>query len=66
MEPLGREHKRLARQKLAEQGIEMTPDEMEATRKEAYAKIRAALRAKGWEVPDDDAGLFLLMKSVGL
>jgi hypothetical protein len=65
MKPLGKRHNRIVREKLAEQGMELTPDQLIATRKEAYAKIRAALKAKGWnDVPDDDEGLFLLMRRV--
>lgn len=63
-EPLGREHNRRAREHLAEQGIEMTPAELESERKAAYDTIRKEMRAKGYEMPDDDKELFLLLQSM--
>ena len=62
MRPLGKEHNRRARRHLAEQGIEMTPDELAAERKAAYATIRKELRAKGYTVPDSDEELFQLIQ----
>ena len=54
MKPLDTEHNRRARQHLAEQGIEMTPTELIAERKAAYATIRAEMRKKGYEMPESD------------
>lgn len=62
MKPLGKEHNRRARHYLAEQGIEMTPAELELERKAAYDTIRKELRAKGYDVPDSDEELFLLIQ----
>lgn len=62
MKPLGKEHNQKARQHLAEQGIEMTPEELVAERKAAYATIRSELRKRGYTVPDSDEELFLMMK----
>jgi hypothetical protein len=63
MKPLGKRHNQRALYRLAEQGIELTPDDLIATRKAAYATIRREMQAKGYEVPDDDAELFLLIKA---
>lgn len=52
--------------RLHEQGVEMTPAEVEATRKEAYRKIREAMRARGHEVPDGDLELLDMMKLLGV
>lgn len=66
MKPLGKKHTQRTQQMLASQGIEMTPSQIQRTRKKAYAKIRAELRKRGIEVPDSDEELFLFMKSLGL
>lgn len=52
------------RQDLAEQGMEMTPDEVRHHRAEAYRKIRGALRAKGYEPPESDLELLAWMSEV--
>lgn len=65
MKPNDREHKRRTQQALAEQGVEMTPDELDETLKEVFVKIRESLRAKGKTVPDDDTELFLMLKAIG-
>ncbi len=62
MKPLGRRHTQAARNALAEQGIEMTPDELTAERKKAYATIRGEMRKRGFTVPDSDEELFILMR----
>lgn len=62
MKPLSREHNARARERLAEQGIEMTPDELVATRKAAYATIRAEMRKRGHEMPDSDEELFRVIQ----
>jgi len=64
MRPFDREHNQRARQSLAEHGIEMTPDQLIAERKAAYAAIRHGLQAKGFRVPDSDEELFLLIQKV--
>jgi hypothetical protein len=65
MKPLGARHNRIVREKLAEQGLELTPEQLVAERHSAYVKIRAALKEKGWkDVPEEDEGLFLLMQRV--
>lgn len=64
MEPLGKEHNARARRYLAEHGTEMTPDELVAERKAAYATIRREMLAKGYKMPDDDAEMFLVLKSM--
>jgi len=66
MEPLGKEHMQRARMGLAERGTEMTPEEFEDLRKRAFTKVKAALREKGFDVPEDDKEFFLLMKLMGL
>ena len=66
MEPLGREHTRRTRMILAEEGTELTIDEIMALRKSAFAKIREEMRKRGYDVPDDDKEFFLYMKSLGL
>jgi tRNA A22 N-methylase len=65
MKPLGYEHNRKVREHLAEQGIEMTPDELVAERKAAYETIRREMRAKGYTMPDSDEEIFLLLKEMG-
>lgn len=52
----------VARQ-LAEQGIEVTPEEAGRHAREAFANIRAAMRAKGHQVPDDDRELAALISA---
>lgn len=62
MKPLDKEHNRRAREHLAEKGIEMTPAELQAERKAAYDTIRKEMRAKGFEMPDSDEEMFLLLQ----
>ena len=64
MMPFDKEHNQFVLNRLAEQGVELTPDELIEQRKEAFAKIRSGLLAKGWDVPDSDEDLFLLMMEV--
>lgn len=65
MRPLDKEHNQRARRHLAEQGIEMTPAELEQERKAAYETIRTELRKAGFKnVPDSDEELFLLIQKV--
>ena len=64
MIPLGKEHNQKVLKLLHDRGIEVTPNELVETRKKAYAKIRKAMRAIGWDVPDDDTELFLLICEV--
>lgn len=66
MKPLGKKHTQRTQQMLANQGVEMTPAQIRKTRKKAYAKIRAKLRERGFDVPDSDEELFLWMKAAGL
>lgn len=63
MKPLGKRHTQLARQHMAEKhGVEMTPDELSATRKSAYETIRRELRKAGLPAPDSDEELFRLIQ----
>lgn len=62
MKPLGKLHTQKARQYLAENGIELTPDELVRERKAAYATIREEMRKRGFRVPESDEELFLLMR----
>ena len=62
MKPLSKQHTQKVVRHLANQGIEMTPEEVITERKKAYETIRKELRARGYVVPDDDIGLFLWMK----
>jgi hypothetical protein len=43
------------------EGIEMTPDQVDATRRSAYAKIREAVRAAGCPMPEDDGEMLEFM-----
>jgi hypothetical protein len=61
MQPLDRQHNALVRNRLAEQGFELTPDELVETRKSAFANIRRAMEAHGYGMPESDEELFLLM-----
>jgi hypothetical protein len=45
-------------------GVEMTPDQVDETRRKAFATIRRAMRAKGYEMPDDDEGMLILMRQM--
>jgi hypothetical protein len=49
--------KQLARRVRRRHGIELTPEQADEERRCAYASIRTGLRAKGYDVPDDDADL---------
>ncbi len=51
---------------LHDRGIELTPAEVIAERKAAFAKIRAHCRTKGIPVPDGDLELLDWMKRIGL
>lgn len=62
MNPFDEKHNRRARESLAEQGIEMTPDELQRERKAAYATIREEMKKRGHDVPDSDEELFLLIR----
>ena len=64
MKPLGKRHTQRVVRHLANQGIEMTPDEVVAKRKTAYATIRKEMQARGYKVPEDDVELFLWMKEL--
>ena len=46
---------------LASEGIEMTPDEVAATRKSAYTKIRQKAAEHGVDMPLDDTEMLRLM-----
>ncbi len=62
MVPLSSSHTQKVVHHLAQQGIEMTPEEVVEERKKAYETIRRELRALGYEVPDDDVSLYTLMR----
>jgi hypothetical protein len=51
---------------LHEQGLEMTPEEVRQHREEAYRKLRAALRERGYDPPESDMELLAWMKQAGL
>jgi len=61
MDIFSKQHNQAVRNKLAEQGTEMTPAELEETRKEAFANIRKFMAEKGYEMPESDEELFALM-----
>jgi len=65
MLPFSPEHNRRVRQRLAEQGVEMTPAQIVQTRKQAFATIRAEMRKLGHTVPDSDEELLKLMVRAG-
>jgi len=59
---LGKElNQKVARHIRETQGVELTPDQVEDTRQSAYAKIRAGMKARGMDAPEDDEGLFHLI-----
>ena len=62
MQPLDDEHLRLALLRLHQTGRELTPEELREATKQAMAVIRAGFRSQGYEVPDDDAELFLSLQ----
>ena len=66
MKPLSKRHTQKVVYHLAQQGIETTPEEVEAERKAAYVTIRKEMRSLGYEIPDDDVELFLWMKEIML
>lgn len=53
---------RFVARKLHDQGVEMTPDQVAEARDSGLAKVRAALTAKGWDLPADDVGLLAMMQ----
>jgi hypothetical protein len=61
MRIFSKKHNQAVRNKLAEQGTEMTPEELEETRKAAFANIRKYMAEHGYETPDSDEELFALM-----
>lgn len=66
MRPFDKEHNRIARNKLAEEGYEVTPDELVKVRKSAFAKIRKMMKDAGYPCPGSDEELFLMMKAAGV
>jgi len=62
MQPLDDEHMRLALLRLHQTGRELTPEELREATQQAMAVIRAGFRSQGYEVPDDDAELFLSLQ----
>ena len=44
-------------------GMELTPDQAEDALQKALNAIRANLKAKGWDVPDDNEELGKLLKA---
>ena len=59
-----KEHNQRVLNLLAEQGTELTPDELVEMRKEIFSRLRTRLRALGWDVPDNDEELFKLITEV--
>lgn len=59
MKALSKEHIALARNELAKNGYEFTPDELEVRIREIIGKIREELRSKGVPVVEDDEGMFV-------
>ena len=51
---------------LHDQGVEMTPQQVVDARTEAYRKIRKAMRARGYDVPEGDLELLEWMKEIGV
>ena len=49
-----RQKQKLARLVRQKHGLEMTPDECDETLTSAFASVRKAMAAKGWELPEDD------------
>lgn len=62
MVPFDKEHNQEIRRRLAEEGKEYTIDQVIALRKEAFANLRAKLKAGGMDVPDDDKEFFYWVK----
>lgn len=58
------EHNVAIRNRLAEQGFEVTVDELVETRKSAFATIRRKMKAHGYSVPESDEELLDLIRSV--
>lgn len=50
---------------LAKQGINLTPEQIDQERREAYAIIREEMRSRGHQVPDSDEELYLLLRKIG-
>lgn len=55
---------RAIRNRLAERGIEMTPDEVAEQRAAALHLIRSDMRAKGYAMPDGDAELLAHLREL--
>ena len=51
----------VARRIADEHGIELTGDEVETIRQQAYASIRREMRALGHKMPDSDIGMMALL-----
>lgn len=64
MKPFDAEHNRRSRELCAEKGYEMTIEELTAERKAAYATIRAEMKKKGYDMPESDEEMFLLLKEI--
>jgi hypothetical protein len=52
------------RNRMAEKGYELTPQQLVEVRERAFSRLRAALRADGVDVPDDDGELLRLIKPI--
>ena len=63
MKPLDAEHILRARNGLAEEGLEMTPDELLADMLLALDAIRRGMRAEGLAAPESDEEMFLLLNA---
>ena len=55
------QHTQRVLRSLHDRGIEMTPSEVIAERKEAFKALRRSLRGRGYFVPDSDEDLFRLV-----
>jgi len=61
MIPFSKEHNQRTLNLLAGQGCEMTPDELDRIRKEAYQHIREELTRAGFVAPASDEEMFALL-----
>lgn len=64
MRLFGKKHNQKTLRFLHDQGIEMTPAELETGRRAAYDTIRCEMKKCGLELPESDEDLFFLMKEV--
>lgn len=66
MKPFSKEHYSKARNLLAEQGTEMTPEELMRETRAAFKNIREKLLSLGYKLPDSDIELLRLLKRMNI